>query len=174
VTLKETGSSAEKAEEMESRIPPSQNGGAAGGAGPEAMKRLQRRMAELYEYFSYFLSAKVDGLKASATQAVIWGAVGLIGLAAVAGVAVTLSVVLTLYLFQGLAGGLAALFGGRLWLGELVLGALFVLALGVGGFLGFRKFQKGSREKLHEKYEARKRRQRAEFGRSVEEEARKP
>jgi len=149
--------------------------GSPGGSsrpGFEALHDLRRELGEIFEHFSHLLSAKYDSAALSVRKKVLWAALGLLGLFAGLGVAATLGVTLTLFLFRGLAGGLGALFAGRTWLGELVLGALFFAGLAVFLVMGLRKLKRASLKKLVEKYESRKRRQREKYGRTVEDQAR--
>ena len=77
---------------------------------------------------THFVSAKIDGFVLSARQLALWAALGVVGLTAAVGLVVT-AVVLVLV---GAADGFALLFGGRWWLGALVVGGgtLVLLALG--------------------------------------------
>jgi hypothetical protein len=90
------------------------------------MKDLQA----LYAYFRHYLTARVDAVTAKVRRAVVWAIVGIVaGLADAA--AVVTAVVL---LLQGIANGLAVLFG-AIWAGQLVtgIGLLVLIALGLAG-----------------------------------------
>src|SRR4051794_10920841 len=73
------------------------------------------RLAEVREYASYYVKARVDRMKVSVRNIAVMAALGIVGLIA-AGALVVTAVVL---LCQGIALGLATLFGGRMWLGDL-------------------------------------------------------
>ena len=71
-------------------------------------------------------------------------------------------------LLEGIAESIAQLCGGRMWLGSLITGG-GVLLLGAAALaIGLWSWQKSAFEATREKYAARKRRERAKFGRSVD------
>src|SRR5437870_8269131 len=78
----------------------------------EALRRLLQQLEELRAYATHFVSAKVDGLRLSAQQLVVWAVLGIVGLIALPGLVVT-EIVLCL---DGAASELVLLYGGRLWL----------------------------------------------------------
>jgi hypothetical protein len=80
----------------------------------EALRRLQEQVRELQAYFTYFVSAKIDGFKLSARQYAVWAALGVLGLIALAGLVIEAMVLVLV----GAAAGFALLFNGRLWLGH--------------------------------------------------------
>lgn len=129
----------------------------------EALRRLQQQVGELQAYLTHFVSAKIDGLVLSARQLALWAALGIVGLMAALGLVVT-AVVLVLV---GAADGLALLFGGRWWLGALVVGGgtlgLFVLGI----FIGIRTWQSKWRQQKVQQYDERQLQQYATFGHSV-------
>jgi len=127
-----------------------------------------RYFGELKEYAAYYASAKWDGIKLSVRQIVIYAALGVMGLF-VGGAMLVMSVIL---LLNGIAGGLGALFGHHLWLGNLVLGAVLLGLLFGGAILGLKWITGKSKHKTVQKYESRKRQQRAEYGHDVHERSR--
>lgn len=129
---------------------------------------IGRCFGELKEYAAYFASARWDGFKLSIRQAVVYAALGLLGLC-VAGAILVMSVVL---LLDGIANGLGVLFGDRPWLGSLVVGVVLLGLLSGGVVLGLKWIASKSKQKTVEKYESRKRQQRAEYGRDVQQRAR--
>jgi len=133
-------------------------------------KAAQRRLQELQEYVSYYISAKTDALKLSVTNAVIYAALGIVGLLAGSALVVT-AVVLAC---MGIAGALAALFGHRPWLGNLVGGLLLLAIVGVVAVVGLKKVTGASRERTLKKYAARQQQQRAKFGEDVQQAATDP
>jgi len=137
-----------------------------------ALKETLKLVGEAKEYASYFVSAKIDGYKATAKNIGIYAALGLIG----AAIGLTFLVVSVYMLVSGLAGGLShlavSLFGERWsWLGPTALG-LIVVGLAIGGILVGMKIIFGtSRSQTVAKYEDRKRKQRSQFGHDVSQRA---
>ena len=129
----------------------------------EALRRLQQQVGELQAYLTHFVSAKIDGLVLSARQLALWTALGVIGLTAAVGLVVT-AVVLVLV---GAADGFALLFGGRWWLGALVVGVGVLALLALGIFIGMRTLQNRWRQQKVQQYDERQLQQRATFGHSV-------
>jgi hypothetical protein len=129
----------------------------------EALRRLQQQVGELQAYLAHFVSAKVDSVLLSARQIALWIVLGVVGLIALGGLLVTAIVLLLV----GAAAGLALLFGGQLWLGQMVVGAgvlvLFALAL----LIGMRTWQRRWRQQKVQQYDERQLQQRTAFGRSV-------
>jgi len=129
----------------------------------EALRRLQQQVGELQAYLTHFVSAKIDGFVLSARQLALWAALGIVGLTAAVGLVVT-AVVLVLV---GAADGFAQLFGGRWWLGALVVGGgtLGLLALGI--FIGMRTWQSRWRQQKVQQYDERQLQQQNTFGHSA-------
>ena len=136
----------------------------------DAFADAKTRLSELAEYISYYFSAKFDGVKVSVRNLGIYAAVGVIGLIA-ASALVTTAVV---FVCIGIAGGLSALFGDRLWQGTLVAGLLVLALLGAGVWFGISRMTRSSRERTVRKYAARQQQQRAKFGHDVNERADEP
>jgi len=134
------------------------------------LRAAQRRFEELKEYVSYLIAAKVDSLKLTLVNAGIYAALGIVGLFAGAALVVT-AVVLAC---TGIAGALAALFGHRPWLGNLVTGVLLLAAVGTVAMIGLKRLTGQSRERTLKKYAARQQQQRAKFGEDVEQAAGNP
>jgi hypothetical protein len=147
------------------RIPPDDQQSPA-----EAFADVKVRVQELSEYVGYLLSARIDGIKLAVRNAGIYAALGIVG--ALAGGAFVVTIIVLL--LRGIAGGLGALFGGRLWLGELVTSVVFLALLGVGTWLVMGRLTKASRERTVKKYASRQQQQRARFGTDVAERAERP
>jgi membrane protein implicated in regulation of membrane protease activity len=130
---------------------------------PEALRRLQELVGELQAYFTHFVSAKVDGFKLSARQLAIWAALGVVGVIALAGLIVTAIVLLLV----GAAAGFALLFGGWLWLGQVVVGVGSLVLLALSIFIGLRTWQRKARQQKVQQYDERQLQQRTAFGHSV-------
>lgn len=155
--------SAPKATEAAS-APPATDGLEKGGlAEPDALKLLVKQLHELGEYVSYYLTAKTDSAKLSLRNTVLWLSFAAMGFAIVAG----LILFAAWFLLNGVAKGVSVLFGGRLWVGNIVTGVLLLvgLALAMYGTVATRRIT--SRERVVRKYEQRQARQRAQFGRDV-------
>src|SRR5262249_57999884 len=103
----------------------------------EALRRLQQQVGELQAYLTHFVSAKIDGFVLSARQLALWAVLGVVGLAAAVGLVVT-AVGLVLV---GAADGFALLFGGRWWLGAIVVGGGAFVRPGLGIFIGMRSLE---------------------------------
>ena len=94
----------------------------------EAFHSAAARVAEIKDYASYYLAAKLDGYKSSAKSAVLYAVLGL--LAGVAGIAI-IATAAALFV-HGIAEALTVLFNGRMWLADLVTG-IVLLGLILGG-----------------------------------------
>jgi hypothetical protein len=129
----------------------------------EALRRLQQQVKELQAYVTHFVSAKVDGVVRSARQLALWAALGVVGLTVAVGLVVT-AVVLVLV---GEADGFALLFGGRWWLGALVVGSGTLVLLALGIFIGMRILHSRWRQQKVQQYDERQLQQQTTFGHSV-------
>jgi hypothetical protein len=116
---------------------------------------------------THFISAKIDGLVLSARQLALWAALGVVGLTAAVGLVIT-AIVLVLV---GVAEGLALLFGGRWWLGAIVVGGGTVGLLTLGILIGIRTWHSKWRQQKVHQYDERQRQQQATYGHSVAERA---
>jgi len=135
----------------------------------EAFREASARIAELKEYASYYVAAKVDSAKASARTAVLYAVLGIVGGLIGIGLLVTAAV----FFLDGLAGAIGALFPPRhgWWAGRLIVGVIVIGgALGGATFL-VKRVTGSSRKRTIDKYEARRREERAQFGRDVQERA---
>src|SRR5262249_40063479 len=117
----------------------------------EALRRLLQQFDELRAYSTHFVSAKVDGFMVSARQLLVWAVLGVVGLIGLAGLVVT-----TIVLFLGgAAGGPGQLFGGRLWLGQLVVGGGLLVLLTLSILIGLRTWQRRARQQKVQQYDER-------------------
>jgi len=133
----------------------------------EAVARLGHLVGEYKEYLFYYVGAKADSFKASIRNVGIYAGLGIVGLIAAGGIVATSCVLLLV----GIAGGLGALFGGRVWLGNLIVGVLVLGTMGLGAWLMVSKLSKSFRSSTVKKYEQRQNWQRGQFGRSVQDAA---
>jgi len=134
----------------------------------EAFHEAVAQISELREYASYFVSAKLDAIKAGVRSGLVYAALGIVG--GIAGAAFLACA--AVLLLVGLAHGLGALFGGRDWLGDLIIGVLVLGAAVAGAIIGIKKITGASRKQTVEKYETRKLQQRQNFGHDVKQRAR--
>ena len=138
--------------------------GEAGASPAEHFKQAMSRIGELKEFASYYLGAKVDGIKVSLRNVGVYAALGIVGLIAISAV-VTTAVVL---LLVGLALGIGKIFDpDQPWVGGVVVGLLVLGGLAGGIIFGMKWLTNTSRRKLVQKYENRQREQRINFGEDV-------
>jgi hypothetical protein len=135
----------------------------AESAPPEAFDQLLKQVAELREYVTYFVSAKTDSARLLVQQVIMWVALGFVGLIALCSVVATVMVLL----LTGLAEGLTVVFNGKVWLGNIVAGLLTLAILGLGSFIGVRKWRQSSQMRTVQRYEQQQLEQQAAFGHSV-------
>ena len=150
---------------------------ASGGAGPspppppphfEGFQRATQLLGEYKEYASYYMATKIDGIKSSVRNVGIYAGLGIAGLMAFSAL-ITTAVALFLI---GAAMGLAHIFDPpKYWLGALIVGFAVLVLIGVGAGVGLAKANAGFRKATVDKYEQRKRWQRGQFGRDVEQAA---
>lgn len=134
---------------------------------PAPAADIGSRIGELQSYVAYFVAAQVDRAKVIARNVIVFTILGVVGALVGAAVVVTAAV----YLVAGVAGGLGALFGNRLWLGELVTALVILGTIVVGILLVAKRLTKTSRGKLVQSYEQRARSQRDKFGTDVHQQA---
>jgi hypothetical protein len=130
---------------------------------PNPWAPLLENLRELADYVSYYLSVQADQFRLRIRRAVL--AVLLSVMAAIGGVALIVTAVVIL--LHGIGEGLGWLFGGRMWLGNLVTGlgmlGLTVLALVVIT----RRIVKISRTRTIEKYAELRQQQLRQHGHDV-------
>jgi uncharacterized membrane protein len=129
----------------------------------EALHCLQQQFGELQAYVTHFVSATIDGFVLSARQLVLWVVLGVVGLTAVVGLIVT-AIVLVLV---GAAHGFALLFGGRWWLGALIVGGGTLALLALCIIIGMRTWQSRWRQQKVQQYDERQLQQHDTFGHSA-------
>ena len=155
--------------------PPFTNGHTAEGASEadvpptEGFKTAASHVAELREYITYLIGAKVDGLKLTFRNLALYAVLGIVG--AVVGLSALVTAVVLL--ISGLAGAIGAIFSpDRPWAGALIVGLLIVAGTIVGVMMLMKSITGASRKRTIEKYENRKRDERGQFGHDVQERAR--
>ena len=137
------------------------------GEPAEQFKFAMNRLAELKEYALYFVSAKLDGIKLSLRNAVIYAGLGIIG--ALAGGAVI--AVAAALLVIGAAHGIGAALGGNAWLGDLIIGVLILAVVGIGAVMAVKWLTNSFHQQLVNKYRARQQEQRRTYGHDVQQRA---
>ncbi len=126
----------------------------------EAFKEAMEHVSELKEYASHYVSAKVDKIRLSVRNLVLYAVLGVLGL--LIGAAVLVMAVVQL--LSGLAGVIAAGLGGRMWAGNLIVGGVLLLGVALAAWLGVRSVFKSSRKRTVDRYERRLQRQRVDYG----------
>lgn len=140
--------------------PPDVNGEEpAGNPATQAFRTLSRDLGEMKEYLGYYIAARKDSFVQSLKNAVLYAGLGVIGAIVGSAILITAAVLLVV----GIAQGLGLLFGGRMWLGDLVTGVLILGGVGVTIWLLIKKITNNWRSQLVKKYEQRKREQRERF-----------
>jgi hypothetical protein len=139
-------------------VPPPDGQPSQGPAG----ESVRQRLAELREYFSYYTAARLDALKSSVRRLVLWALVLIIALLAVAGLVITAVVLIC----NGICDALTWLLHSRA-LAEILTGGLLLAGLFLATYLGLGLLHQFWHSQTVLKYEARRRRQREEFGRDV-------
>jgi hypothetical protein len=137
----------------------------SGGDEPatEAVRQFVQHAEEVREYAAYLVSAKMDGLRAAARRAAVYTVMGVVGLIALA----TVIIVSLVLLLGGLGRALGALFPRAPWLGDVLVGVVFLGVTAAALTLVIARYRNRTRERTVNKYESRKARQRAIFGRDV-------
>lgn len=138
--------------------------GSPGATGPDALYEAVQRVAEAREDLVYMAGVEFDRFKLKFRRVIIWIIV------AVAVVFLFLAVLIsaTALLLWGLADLIGTAFGGRTWVGALVVGGgILVLASGsmYGGIWGWNR---SAFNFVKRRYELRKQRQRRRYGHSID------
>ena len=130
---------------------------------PKRSTASSSKSGELQAYLTHVVSAKVDGFILSTRQLALWAALGVVGLTTAVGLVVT-AVVLVLV---EAADGFAVLFGGRWWLGALVVGGETLVLLVREIFIGMRIWHSRWHQQKVQQYDERQLQQQAPFGHSA-------
>lgn len=151
---------------------PAATSSAADSASPhesaaQAWRQVAVQLAQIRAYASHYLQARIDAVKLTVRQLVIWAALGLVGLIALS----TVAVMMVVFLFQGIAGAFGALFDGKLWLGDLVTMGIFVLLMVAGISWGMGAIRNAGRRRTVEKYESRQSQERINYGADIHQRA---
>jgi hypothetical protein len=125
------------------------------------------RLAEIREYAGYFVSAKLDSLKATGLSVLTYVIAGVLGMVLAAALVGTAAVLLLL----GFAHGLGELFH-HVWIGEVIVAAVILGGIAGALLFGMKLLPRIMQQHLVSKYEDRQRKQRSQFGHNVAEQAR--
>ena len=138
-------------------------------AGPDALTAVFKQLAEAVEYLAYLLATQVDRVKLKVRNLVL-----LVILGAIAGIAGLAFVFCTVWLLlSGIAGGLGELLGDRPWLGGIIVSAVILIVGGLACWIVYRRVKSSGLKSIRRRYEERQAKQRARFGREVEQAATK-
>lgn len=127
------------------------------------LEPLLEQFATVRSFAMHYVEAQTDAAKAAVRRTLLKAAAGLVG----AIVAVTLVIVCTIMLAQGLAELISIAAGGREWVGNLALGGGVLLLLAVAIIIYVARQLRVAREQTIRKYENRHLAQRAKFGADV-------
>jgi hypothetical protein len=133
----------------------------------EASAALHERLDEFVDYAVYYLLTRLDALKFAIKRRILSASIVLIAVLAAAGIIVTAVVLLC----EGICDALTDLLGHR-WAGELVTGVLFLATVGILGSIAVKRLISGPHQRTVLQYEELRRRQRARYGRDVNQRAR--
>jgi len=129
----------------------------------EAFGRIKNDIGELKEYASYYIAAKIDGIKRAVRNIGLYAALGIVGLIAGGAIVATAAGLLIV----GVAELLTRLFGDRAWLGDIVTGLLVLGVIGGLAWWMMNKLTNTWRTQTVKKYEQRKQSQRERFAHDV-------
>lgn len=138
---------------------------AANGKLPEGqtLKLLLRQFAELREHMLLYATARMDGAKASARNAIGRVVLAAMGFIVVCGIAIMASWLA----LSGIAQGVAELFGGRPWIGTLLTGLAVLCGIAVAIRWAVAARVERARRRTVAKYDARQAQQRSRCGRNA-------
>lgn len=120
--------------------------------GPAAVRRIGKQIEELREAASLYVAARADAIKLNVKRSLLWAALGLTALLALAACIVTSMALVVI----GISRGLARLLDGRTWLAEIATGGGLLLIIGLAMFIGLRMLLGMSRARTVRKYNERK------------------
>jgi hypothetical protein len=127
---------------------PDESDPSASTTGPVAAERLMDDFQSLREAFALLVAARFDQIKLSLRRAFLWVVLAAVGVFALVAFAVTACAMLVV----GIAGGIAELAGGRLWVGQLTTGAALIIVGAATLWLLVRAWQEQSRRKVLKRY----------------------
>ena len=130
----------------------------------DAFRDVGLRLAELKEFASYYVAAKLDAWKVTFRNLGMYAALGILGLIAGSAIISTAAVLLLV----GLALAIGKPFDpDQPWVGAIIVGLLVLGGLAGGIVFFMKRLTNTSRKRLVEKYENRQRDERIQFGEDV-------
>jgi hypothetical protein len=132
----------------------------------EAFASLRGRVDEFVDYAVYYLICQLDALKFAIKRRILTASIMAVTVLAAAGAIVTAVVLLC----EGICDALSSLLGHR-WAGELVTSLLLLGLVAVAGAIAVNKIFIGPHQKMVDRYEEMRRRQRDRHGRDVHDRA---
>jgi len=133
----------------------------------DAIRDAFAQFAMLLEFAAYYVVTRVDAIKLTVRRLGI--TVGMLVIAAVGVSAIVVTAVVLL--MRGIAGGLVELFPRYPWLGDLIVGFVFLILPLFAVMIGMRRITRMFKSFTVQKYEARQRQQRQHFGSDVRDHA---
>jgi len=133
----------------------------------QAFGEAIRQIEELRAYLGYYLSSRLDQIKLTVRWLVIWAGLAVMALVAAAAV-IVMAVVQVL---SAVAAAIAQAVPSHPWIGSLITGLVVLTAVAVALRWGMGFMRRASQAAIVAKYEAFKRQQREQFGRSVDDAA---
>lgn len=130
---------------------------------PNPWSPLRENLRELIDYAAYYLSVRADQVRLRVRRIVLAIVFGLMG--AVVGTA--LLVTAAVIFLTGIGEGLGWLLGGRIWLGNLIVGLAVLVLTTLMLVVASRRIIKTSRTRTVEKYATLRQQQRQEHGHDV-------
>jgi hypothetical protein len=118
---------------------------------------------ELLDYLAYYLSVQADQFRLRVRRVILAAMLGIMAL--VAGLAFIVTAVAIL--LSGIAQGLGHLFGGHMWLGNLVTGLAVLCLTALALVVVSRRVVSFSRTRTFEKYAELRQHQRQQHGHDV-------
>ena len=135
--------------------------GAPEPAAPEeGLRDAFDQVNELKAYAAQYIAAKVDSLKLTARKAVVFAALGVLGLIVLTAVLVTAVV----FAISGLAQALTMLLKGRAWAGNLIAGSVVLGGIALGAVIVVVRIFSKSRQATVKRHEQRLQHQREQLG----------
>jgi hypothetical protein len=133
----------------------------------EAFASLRGRFDEFVDYAVYYLICQLDALKFAIKRRILTASIMAVTVLAAAGAIVTAVVLLC----EGICDALSGLLGHR-WAGELVTSLLLLGLVALAGSIAVNRLFIGPHQKIIDRYEELRRRQRQRHGRDVRDRAR--
>lgn len=152
--------SAEPTTEYPSAQPASESGRPNPKSLNDAFARLRQHWREVREFFNHYFLVQLDRILLSIKMLMVYAVLGALVLIGLGALLVTAAV----QVCYGISHLLTQAFGGRVWLGELVTGAVIWILVLATAYIGISSLIARSRRATMEKYEQRRAKQRSDIG----------